>query len=287
MAHSTLLLDAHLKALHLPTFLREYDKVARHCAQEGLDCPRYLFRLCELELLDREQRAIERRIKAAKFPVLKSLETFEFRAIPSLNKRLVLELTRSEYLDRRENVLALGNSGTGKTHCALALGLAACQQGYRVRFTTAAALVTELLEARDDKRLLRFQKQLAKQDLLIVDELGYVRRDPRIIARLGFPPAKALRTAETDTAGQAQCSPLMHPGVGPGVWAAEHVSWRDGPTGSGVAGRTSGPPPVRSPREWTGRRRPGMRSPRVCRGALPHLALVRSARACRSIWRRP
>ena len=173
-AKPTLLLEAHLKALRLPTFLREYDKVARHCAQEGLDCPRYLFRLCELELLDREQRAIERRIKAARFPVLKSLETFEFRAIPSVNKRLVLELTRSEYLDRRENVLALGNSGTGKTHLALALGLAACQKGYRVRFTTAAALVNELLEAPDDKRLLRFKKQLAKQDLLIVDELGYV-----------------------------------------------------------------------------------------------------------------
>ena len=174
MAKPTLLLDAHLKALRLPTFLREYDKVARQCAQEGLDCSRYLFRLCELELLDREQRAVERRIKAARFPVLKSLETFEFRAIPSVNKRLVLELARSEYLDRRENVLALGNSGTGKTHLALALGLAACQKGYRVRFTTAAALVNELLEARDDKRLLRFQKQLAKQDLLIVDELGYV-----------------------------------------------------------------------------------------------------------------
>ena len=174
MTKPTLLLDAHLKALRLPTFLREYDKVARHCAQEGLDCPRYLFRLCELELLDREQRAVERRIKTAKFPVLKSLETFEFPAIPSLNKRLVLELARSEYLDRRENVLALGNSGTGKTHLALALGLAACQQGYRVRFTTAAALVNDLLEARDDKRLLRLQKQLAKQDLLIVDELGYV-----------------------------------------------------------------------------------------------------------------
>ena len=97
-----------------------------------------------------------------------------FPAIPSLNKRLVLELARSEYLDRRENVLALGNSGTGKTHLALALGRAACQQGYRVRFTTAAALVNDLLEARDDKRLLRLQKQLAKQDLLIVDELGYV-----------------------------------------------------------------------------------------------------------------
>ena len=170
----TLLLDAHLKALRLPTLLREYDKVARHGAQEGLDCPRYLFRLCELELLDREPRAVERRIKAAKFPVLKSLETVEFPAIPSLNKRLVLELARSEYLDRRENVLALGNSGTGKTHLALAVGLAACQQGYRVRFTTAAALVNDLLEARDDKRLLRLQKQLAKQDLLIVDELGYV-----------------------------------------------------------------------------------------------------------------
>ena len=116
MATSTLLLDAHLKALRLPTFLREYDKVARQCAHEGLDCPRYLFRLCELALLDREQRATERRIKAAKFPVLKSLETFEFRAIPSLNKSLVLELARSAYLDRRENVLALGNSGTGKTH---------------------------------------------------------------------------------------------------------------------------------------------------------------------------
>ena len=86
----------------------------------------------------------------------------------------MLELARSEYLDRRENVLALGNSGTGKTHLALAVGLAACQQGYRVRFTTAAALVNDLLEARDDKRLLRLQKQLAKQDLLIVDELGYV-----------------------------------------------------------------------------------------------------------------
>ena len=155
MATSTLLLDAHLKALRLPTFLREYDNVARQCAHEGLDCPRYLFRLCELALLDHEQRATERRIKAATCPVLKSLETFAFRAIPSLNKSLVLELARSAYLDRREHVLALGNSGTGKTHLALALGLAACQKGYRVRFTTAAALVNDLLEARDDKRLLR------------------------------------------------------------------------------------------------------------------------------------
>jgi DNA replication protein DnaC len=174
VARSNLLLETQLKTLRLPTFLREYDKLARECANEGLDYPRYLLRLSELELLDRERRAAERRIKAAKFPVTKTLDTFDFLALPKLNKKLVLELARCEFIDRRENVLALGNSGTGKTHLALALGLAACQGGYRVRFTTAAALVNELLEARDERRLLRTQKQLVKQDLLIVDELGYV-----------------------------------------------------------------------------------------------------------------
>ena len=174
MARSNLLLETQLKTLRLPTFLREYDKLARECANEGADYPRYLLRLSELELLDRERRAAERRIKAAKFPVTKTLDTFDFLALPKLNKKLVLELTRCEFIDRRENVLALGSSGTGKTHLALALGLAACQGGYRVRFTTAAALVNQLLEARDERRLLRAQKQLVKQDLLIVDELGYV-----------------------------------------------------------------------------------------------------------------
>ena len=174
MARAKVLLQEHLKALRLPTFLREYDKLARECAAEGADYSRYLLRLSELELLDRERRATERRIKAAKFPVTKTLDTFDFPALPKLNKKLVLELARCEYIDRRENVLALGNSGTGKTHLALALGMAACQSGYRVRFTTAAALVNELLEARDERRLLRFQKQLAKQDLLIIDELGYL-----------------------------------------------------------------------------------------------------------------
>ena len=166
------LLDHHLKALRLPTFLREYDKVAQQCAAEGVDYPRYLLRLSEQELLDREQRATERRIQQARFRVVKSLDSFDFLALPSLNKALVLELARSEFIDRKENVLALGNSGTGKTHIALAL--AACQKGYRVRFTTAASLVHELMEAKDDKRLLRFQKLLASYELLIIDELGFV-----------------------------------------------------------------------------------------------------------------
>ncbi len=169
-----LLLEHHLKQLRLPTFLREYDKVARQCAAERVDYPRYLLRLTEQELLDRERRATERRIQQARFPVVKSLDTFEFLAIPAVNKALVLELARCEFLLRRENVLLLGNSGTGKTHLALALGLSACQHGHRVRFTTAAAMVHELLEARDEKRLLRYQKQMASYELLIVDELGFV-----------------------------------------------------------------------------------------------------------------
>jgi DNA replication protein DnaC len=169
-----LLLEHHLKELRLPTFLREYDKVARQCALEQADYPRYLLRMAELELLERERRAVDRRIRQARFPVVKTIDSFDFLAIPSLNKAVVLELARSEFLARRENVLLLGNSGTGKTHIALALGLAACQRGHRVRFTTAAALVSELIEARDEKKLLRFQKQIAAYELLIVDELGFV-----------------------------------------------------------------------------------------------------------------
>lgn len=168
------LLEHHLKTLRLPTMLREYDKVAQQCASEAIDYPRFLLRLVELELLDRDRRAVERRIKAARFEVVKTLDTFDFLAIPTLNKQVVLDLARCDYIDRRENVLALGNSGTGKTHIALALGLAACQKGYRVRFATAAGLVHELIEARDEKRLLRIQKQLAAYQLLIIDELGFV-----------------------------------------------------------------------------------------------------------------
>jgi DNA replication protein DnaC len=166
--------EHHLKMLRLPTFLREYDKVARQCSAESVDYPCYLLRMTELELLDRERRATERRVHQARFPVVKSLDSFEFLAIPSLNKTLVLELARCEFLQRRENVLLLGNSGTGKTHLAVALGLAACQRGHRVRFTTTAALVHELMEARNEKRLLRFQKQIASYELLIIDESGFV-----------------------------------------------------------------------------------------------------------------
>ena len=181
------LLAHHLKTLKLPTFLREYDKLARQCATEGADHVRYLVPLTELELIDRERRMVERRIRQARFPAVKSLPSqaccacpagqrisFDFKALASLNRMLVPELARCEYVERRENIIALGNSGTGKTHIALGLGLAACQKGLSVGFLTAAALVHELMEARDEKRLLRLQKQLAKYHLLIIDELGFV-----------------------------------------------------------------------------------------------------------------
>ncbi|MGR3472797.1 MAG: IS21-like element helper ATPase IstB [Sulfitobacter sp.] len=169
-----ILLDHHLKSLRLPTVLREYGKLARQSAAAGLDHVQFLARLIELEMIDRERRMIERRIKAARFPAVKSLDSFDFKAIPALNKMQVLELARCEWVERRENVIALGPSGTGKTHIALGLGLSACQKGLSVGFVTAAALVHELMEARDERRLLRLQKQMVGYKLLIIDELGFV-----------------------------------------------------------------------------------------------------------------
>jgi DNA replication protein DnaC len=169
-----ILLNHRLKSLRLPTVLREYGKLAKQAAAEGLDHVQFLARLIELEMIDRERRMIERRIKAAKFPAVKSLDSFDFKAIPALNKMQVLELARCEWVERRENVIALGPSGTGKTHIALGLGLSACQKGLSVGFVTAAALVHELMEARDERRLLRLQQQMVSQKLLFIDELGFV-----------------------------------------------------------------------------------------------------------------
>lgn len=170
----TLLLRHHLKVLKLPTMLRDYAAVAAACGQERIDYAGFLLRLAERELLERERKATERRLKEAAFPVVKTIDTFDFTARPSLNETLVRELLRGEYIDRRENVLLVGNPGTGKTHLATALGFAACTAGKRVRFTSTTALVTLLLEMRENRSLQRFHKQLERLDLLILDELGYV-----------------------------------------------------------------------------------------------------------------
>ena len=171
---STVLLKHHLKALRLPTIQCECEKVAARCATENVDHLGFLLQLCELELVEREQRAAERRLKAARFPTFKTLEGFNFGAQPSLNKVLVAELMRCAYLDQRESVILLGNPGTGKTHLATALAMEACRRGKRVRFWRVIELVTHLMEAREEKNLLRLKSQLAKLDLLVLDELGYV-----------------------------------------------------------------------------------------------------------------
>jgi len=171
---SMVLLKHHLKQLKLPTMLAECEKLAARAAKDNLDHLAYLLQLCELELIDRERRAAERRLKAAKFPSQKTLESFNFKARASINKPLVLELARGDYLERRENILLVGPSGTGKSHLAIALGIAACSQGKKVRCFRVTELITTLLEAREERQLLRLRGQLGKLDLLILDELGYV-----------------------------------------------------------------------------------------------------------------
>jgi len=178
-----ILLNHRLKSLRLPTVLREYCKLARPSEAEGLGHVHFPARLIELQMIDRERRMIERRIKAAKVSALQSLDSFDFKAIPALNKMQVPELARCEWVERRENVVmpeaclrhdALGPSGTGKTHMALGLGLSACQKGLSVGFVTAAALVHELMEAKGERRLLRLQKEMVGCKQPIIAELGFV-----------------------------------------------------------------------------------------------------------------
>lgn len=171
---SHLLLAHYLKQLKLPTILREYATVVTACTQDRCDYVSFLLRLVERETLDREQRAAERRIKKARFPLRKTLDTFDFTAQPSISEKLVRELMVGEYADRHENVLIVGNSGTGKTHLASALGLAGCMQGRPVRFFTVKALVTHLVEMTEQRQVERTLRQLERQEILILDELGYV-----------------------------------------------------------------------------------------------------------------
>jgi DNA replication protein DnaC len=169
-----MLLKHNLKSLKLPTMLGEYAKLAREAADAGEGHEVYLLKLTELEVAQRSANALAARIKAAGFPVLKDLETFDFTLVPGLNKPKVLELSRGQWIEEHFNCCLIGNSGTGKTHIALALGQAACRAGKRVKFYTAATLVNQLEEAQKHYRLEKMLSMLDRMDLLLVDELGYL-----------------------------------------------------------------------------------------------------------------
>ena len=175
MADATIeLLRVHLRQLRLPSMSREFERLARDAAATNQDYFEFLLSLTESELATRAAAAVERRIKEAKFPILKDFDTYDFSALPQLSKPKVLELARCEWIEHKYNCCLVGSHGTGKTHISISLGQAACRRGLRVRFFTAAALVTELEKAQKQYTLDRLLGQLERVQLLICDELGYV-----------------------------------------------------------------------------------------------------------------
>jgi DNA replication protein DnaC len=165
------------RALKLPTVALQAGPLSREAQAQGASYLRYLAAVLEQELLHREEASLKRRLKAACFPVTKTLDSFDFSAVPTLSKPQVLGLARGEFIRQKENVILMGSTGIGKTHLAIGLATAACRQGYRVRFFTVAELVNELRAAHQENRLNRFTRQWLKFDLVILDELGYVPFD--------------------------------------------------------------------------------------------------------------
>jgi len=173
-AADALLVQHNLKALKLTNMARHLEQQLRQARDGGIDYGQFLLELTELELRIRSENSEKRRLKEAKFPLLKPLEVFDFEAVPELDKRLIRDLAAGDYLSDRRNVILMGKSGAGKTHLATALGIEACRQSKRVRFITGYALANELIEARTERDLNRLLGRYARLDLLILDELGYV-----------------------------------------------------------------------------------------------------------------
>lgn len=173
MEHNALL-ESYLRQLRIPTFVQNYKAFAADAARNNLDHTRYLLALAKEEVLHRKQNRIRRRIKAARFPILKELADFDFSAIPSLNKARILDLVQGGYIERQETLIFIGNPGLGKTHLATSMALAACRQGCKVRFWTAANLVNELIQAQDDHRLHKVIAAAQRLNLIVLDELGFI-----------------------------------------------------------------------------------------------------------------
>lgn len=168
------LLEDYLRTLHLPTFVRNYQPFAEDAIRANQSYERFLLALAEHEINERDRRRQVERLKAAHLPLIKELADFDFSAIPSLNKQRVLDLAGGTYLHNVEPVILVGNPGLGKTHLATALAVMACRQSHRVRFYNVAALVSELIGAEEEHRLPRLMTAARKQDLIVLDELGYI-----------------------------------------------------------------------------------------------------------------
>jgi DNA replication protein DnaC len=164
----------YARRLRLPTLGGQFARLAEEAAKQGQSHSDYLEALLEAELEERERNAIARRIVEAHFPKVKPLEEFEFEKAPHVPAALMRNLAQGGYLDRSEPVIFLGETGTGKTHLATGLAVAACRQRKRVRFITAAALINELVEARNENQLSRITNRWTRYELIVIDEMAYV-----------------------------------------------------------------------------------------------------------------
>ena len=170
---------AAAKALGLPTVREEAARYAAAAAKARLTHLAFLAEVLSAECDDREHRRRQRRINEAKFPRHKRLSDFDTARLPDLPAATLAHLGTGAWIEAGQPLVLLGDSGTGKTHLLIALGMAAAEQGHRVRYITTAALVNELTEAADDKQLTRVVNRYARLDLLCLDEIGYVHLDPR------------------------------------------------------------------------------------------------------------
>lgn len=167
-------LESYLKKLYLSSFIRYHEAYAAEAAQSNQSYTRFLLALAEQEVLAREARRRQRRLKEAKIPVVKELSGFDFDKVPELNQQRIRQLTSGEYIDKAEPVILIGNPGLGKTHIATALAIEATRQMHRVRFYNAAALVNELIKAQDEGRVTPFINKALNHKLVVIDELGFI-----------------------------------------------------------------------------------------------------------------
>jgi DNA replication protein DnaC len=171
---TALLLTHHLKELKLGAMLSHYPSLVRQARDTGQDYESFLLSLAETEILIRSENRLKRRIREARFPLLKTFEQFRYESSPELDRRVIEELKSGEYIREHRNVIFVGKTGTGKTHLATSLAVEACGQGIRSRFITGSELVNELVEARSERALSRSVQRYTHCGLLILDELGYV-----------------------------------------------------------------------------------------------------------------